>query len=476
MGARTLRLIPRPPEIGPNDGFVPENDIFGYKDFGVKLTNLICSHEGSLVVALDGPWGSGKSTFIKQWTGHLRNNQVPVVVFDTFASDYQEDPFIALVAEINAFSEEVLKTEKEHLTKFTGVATKVGKALLPVAAKVAFRATTLGLANASDFDGVGDSFKEAVSDVADKVGSFGEAYIRQRLTESHAERDATLQFRETLSQLSKAISDQIQSGDDESEAIDCEDGSGKRTPPLVVIVDELDRCRPDFAVKTLERVKHLFAVDNVCFLMVGHFGQVEAAVRGLYGNETNAKLYLEKFYDIRANLPEMNISGDNRRKKYIKYLWDQLKLKTSDHFYNNDMVDLLDLFSEKFSIELRSIEKIISNIAIFLSAANERTFRVVPIAVGLAIMRHVSPNKFSKVTRGRLTWPEAEKLFLLDEKSEDYDFVFFGRWWQFCTASELPDVDWVRELQSITTNFRDRRDIPKLLAGRIDGIHISPDR
>ena len=53
-----------------------------------------------MVIALDGPWGSGKSVYVKQWAGFLREKDAPVIYFDAFSNDHYEDAFLALAAQI----------------------------------------------------------------------------------------------------------------------------------------------------------------------------------------------------------------------------------------------------------------------------------------------------------------------------------------------------------------------------------------
>ena len=67
-----MRLTPQEPEIPEVGGFTDANDIFGYRDFADRLANLVQNIDEPLVIALDGPWGSGKSVFVKQWAGLLR--------------------------------------------------------------------------------------------------------------------------------------------------------------------------------------------------------------------------------------------------------------------------------------------------------------------------------------------------------------------------------------------------------------------
>lgn len=60
--------------------------------------------------------------------------------------------------------------------------------------------------------------------------------------------------------------------------------------PFVVIIDELDRCRPSFALEFLERIKHLFAAENVVFVLFWNANSICESVRHSYGQGTNAEL------------------------------------------------------------------------------------------------------------------------------------------------------------------------------------------
>jgi len=59
-------------------------------------------------------------------------------------------------------------------------------------------------------------------------------------------------------------------------------------------VDELDRCRPDFALGLLERIKHLFDVEGIAFVLLVNRSQIEGYIRTVYGN-ADAEAYLLKF-------------------------------------------------------------------------------------------------------------------------------------------------------------------------------------
>ena len=109
------------------------------------------------------------------------------------------------------------------------------------------------------------------------------------------ERVALVAFREALTVLANQLSRTVPpavAALPAGEAHAAQQGQG----PLVIIIDELDRCRPLFALSLLERVKHLFLVEGVSFVFVTNMPQIEAVVAGTYGANTDAKIYLEKFF------------------------------------------------------------------------------------------------------------------------------------------------------------------------------------
>lgn len=82
-----------------------ETDFLNRKPFADKLSKLIDKFETPFVVALDGPWGSGKSFFLKRWVGHHQESHkddTVVVYLDAFELDYLDEPMVALVSEISA--------------------------------------------------------------------------------------------------------------------------------------------------------------------------------------------------------------------------------------------------------------------------------------------------------------------------------------------------------------------------------------
>ena len=77
--------------------------------------------------------------------------------------------------------------------------------------------------------------------------------------------------------------------------------------PFIFIIDELDRCRPNYAVSILEQIKHFFSVPNIIFVLSIDKNQLGSAVKGVYGSDSlNSEEYLRKFIDLEYSIPEPN--------------------------------------------------------------------------------------------------------------------------------------------------------------------------
>lgn len=76
---------------------------------------------------------------------------------------------------------------------------------------------------------------------------------------------------------------------------------------LVVFIDELDRCKPSYAVKLLERIKHYFSNDRITFVFSVNIYELQHTIRKFYGDNFNGGRYLDRFFDLRISLPPVNL-------------------------------------------------------------------------------------------------------------------------------------------------------------------------
>lgn len=115
---------------------------------------------------------------------------------------------------------------------------------------------------------------------------------------------------------------------------------------LIFFIDELDRCKPDYAVRLLERIKHYFDDDRVTFVFSVDLAQLQCTVKKYYGKNFNATKYLDKFFDLHIDLPTVNID------EYLQY-----KLQFFGHHYYYDITCATVI--KYFHFSLRETERFI---------------------------------------------------------------------------------------------------------------------
>jgi energy-coupling factor transporter ATP-binding protein EcfA2 len=446
-----MRLTPPPPEIGETDGFKKEHDLFGLAEFGERLANLVCRLDEPLVIALDGEWGSGKSTFVRQWAGLLGQRDVPVILFDAFANDHQEDAFISLAGEIAALAQAGTKQDGAAVDNFVDKAKKVGRVLAPLAVRASMRAVTLGLLAAEDLEGLQDFIRETGAD----TGAMTERLVEERLKQAEADRNTLEAFRQSLRVLAGELGSPARADPDTRK-------------PLVFIIDELDRCKPPFALNLLERVKHLFSVENVYFVLVAHVPQLEAAIRGSYGLDVfDARTYLEKFFHLRIALPEPDPRPPDRTSRYLGYLWQVMGLH--DQSGQTGLANL----GRVYGLSLRTLERVAAYVALVYAATSERNFREACLVVGLCVMRQIKPDLFTKARSGALRWAEARDFLRLDEWSNENAREYYELWWRYVTEETLPNEPWVRPVESALFGYTMDRDmILPIICNYVENLYI----
>lgn len=260
-----------------------EDDLWDRKRLGVQLTNYVDRLQCGAVLALDARWGEGKTWFVRHWQTHLEDKNHNVIYLDAFANDYLDDPFLVVTSEItNTLSKD--KKTKRKVKKLIDLSASVGTALLPSLPKIAL---TLGLhlVGAGFLGGILQQGYENAQDEIDKLSDETSDRIKESIQEKIAGHEAE---KKTLEEFKKHLAQTVE----------------KLDKPLVFIIDELDRCRPDFAIRLIERIKHFFDIPKIVFVLVMNKPQLLQSVKSFYGydSEMNGD-YLEKFVDFTVHLP-----------------------------------------------------------------------------------------------------------------------------------------------------------------------------
>ena len=239
----------------------------------------------SIVIALDGRWGSGKTFFVKQCAllinaknslsnidkdiaesilkvakqsnsfEGLTDNKLLAVYFDGWENDSNEDPILALIYRI--VQQLDLKTNGFDLNHLVHILGTIGDAIT-------------GRPITSVFECLNER------NIFDEI-------------RKHEDLETTIKkfFEEILFE---------------------------KAEQLIIFVDELDRCRPSYAVRLLERIEHYFINDRITFVFSVNLEQLQHTIKNFYGNDFDACRYLDRFFDLRLSLPPINTT------KYYNYL------------------------------------------------------------------------------------------------------------------------------------------------------------
>lgn len=381
-------------QIADDCGFSSEVDIFKRAGFGERLANLVENSSGNPVIALDSGWGEGKSTFIKMWRGYLSNHreqEITSIYFDAFENDYQKDPFLTLASEIYQL---ISSDDKEKQTEFREKATRAVKSLARGALKVTVKAATAGIVDGSAVD---SAEKEISNLVANQVDDL----VKERF--QHAEKDklALKAFKDHLSEFVSEINND---------------------KPIVFIIDELDRCRPDFALNLLEQLKHLFSVKGITFLLVTNRSQLEESIKAKYGQGIDPINYLHKFINVWLSMPRSSTEYNDHGYQFLQYALKAMK-DENEEIVNNDVVTVLNDIVKFYQPSFREIERVLSYFSIINNMLG--TTRYLPdyqymIAI-VCYLKACKPNSLKSIN-GKLDYNTVIKESRLNELTVDGSF------------------------------------------------------
>lgn len=388
-----MKLFPEDPvfvigEVGfdTKDASGRPYDVLGRKPLGQKLTDLVERINQPLVIALDGGWGCGKSYFLKLWTGAHKlelGGKAEVIYFDAFEHDYLDDPLVSLVS--------ALTDEQAHKAWSKTAIDKVKKAAFPLirlGLRLGAAAATMG---ATEVVGpVADAVVEKISEATDKT-------INQFWKEEAGRIAAMKAFREAMEELTKPT----------------EVGGAPRK--VVFIVDELDRCRPDYALTLLEIIKHFFAVPNVHFILGANLFALQNSVKARYGEGIDARLYLQKFIHITMSFPQQrDYEGNRVWAAYFDYITRAMEIPEPPA---RSMKRSLRVYDRANDISLRDVQRIVTRLALLPADAENYPHNYLEVSMSALLMFIMMPQKYSLLRANRAVLDDVMDLLSLRSAS-----------------------------------------------------------
>ena len=255
--SQVLKLLELP--VSPDNPW--SDDMLGRVEIATRLTKLMLQQSIPLTVSVHGTWGTGKTFLLRRWQKDLEKEGFSAIYFNAWEDDFCDDPLLAIIGQLSEYFRE------GHLSN---LASKLAQIAVPLLAK-----NVLGVLNKT----TGLTLDIEVQ----------KEYERDLLKEYREQRATKDELKKQLTTVALSVVE-------------------KTGHPLVFIIDELDRCRPTFAIELLERVKHIFDVPNLMFVFGINRDELSKSLQSVYG-EIDSNVYLRRFFDFEFNLPEVESRG-----------------------------------------------------------------------------------------------------------------------------------------------------------------------
>lgn len=292
-------------------------DLIGYLE-SVAGRPPIREDSHAHVLAVDTAYGHGKTFFLRRLDRHLKATEHVSAYVDAWVDDLEDQPMVALAATLDRALEPWTKRHGAVADGLADFKSKAGRVARIVGIGLAKRgagflitqgaAEALGdeLAKASDAtqDRVEDALKDGGATLVEDVTTA----LAPAMTPSMEARIA--RFREGQAAI-QAMKDSLTC------VVEALVEAGMKLP-ITIIVDELDRCRPSYAIKVLEEIKHLFDVQGVAFVLGIHGRQLGHSVSAAYGQSFDGAAYLRRFFNRRYSLKVAPLTT------LVRHLIDQL--------------------------------------------------------------------------------------------------------------------------------------------------------
>lgn len=255
-------------------------DVSGLEaDLAKDLMGMIVEQERPLTVCLNGKWGTGKTFFLTRLVETYKNDGGTALYYNAWQDDFLDDPLVSIISQLdctNISSAAFAAVKKVARPLLAGVGWGIAKKIV---SQVAKNKLGIDIADLSIADADAIAGRDALDDY-------------KALNASRAE------LREAISDLAMA-------------------NWKDHHYPLLFVIDELDRCRPTFAIEVLERIKHIFSVDHLVFVIGADKLQLSESIRSVYGN-IDVQDYLNRFFDLELHLAEVS------REAFVDRLWAYL--------------------------------------------------------------------------------------------------------------------------------------------------------
>ncbi len=351
----------------------------------------------------------------------LAEKGIPSVYVDAFAQDYIADPFEALCSTFVLAARNADKEDTDEFRVFTDRAVGVGKRLLPTLAKIGIKAATVGLVGTSEIDAV----QTALDASADAASDAVEERLRTILKD-HSE------LEHSFAGLRLAITNLVVSIDPPTDETS--------SPRLVIVLDELDRCRPAFAVGLLEIIKHFFRAENVHFVIVTNRRSLTRSFAAVHNLGDEADEYLGKFYDFTIQIALLSDAyGRQYLRQYVWQVFADVIREAQPTQFSHSLKEMCVTLAFAHGLSLRQINSYVLTASLCVSSMAGQQEVSAMLVAHLILMKVVRPDLYAKAKSGTLGWQEMREVIPqqdLDDYNSEHVFNVFG----YFLALKLDDV------------------------------------
>lgn len=320
---------------------------------GEVFSRIVTSDTKAKVITVEAGFGQGKSVFMDAWAKHLTNEGEAVIEFDAWKSDHSDDPLMAFAGALmakmpNDISDELLKKVRAGAWTLGGI---LAKGAASWVLREGAEDLTEWVSGLSDDEDLSKTLTTLTGEATGDVSSATKKALVAQIVKEHARQ-------KQLPDQLKALCEALQK--------DQENPKGR----VIVMIDELDRCRPDYAIGLLEAIKHLFEVEGFIFVLMVNNDQIERTAAHLYGTTTNTEPYLSKFVDYRLRLPLDDADREDFAKWRAKQI-DFTPVNNAPHFSKKSFIESAGELARSSVFSLRQLDRIMLNVDVALKCLEE---------------------------------------------------------------------------------------------------------
>ena len=301
--------------------------------------------KGGYPISLNAQFGNGKTTFLKMFEHFVKTEKgqeqsYNTIFINAWKLDFYGEPVITILSEfVNHLEQKQKKQQQEKQKKSSSKTNDIidkAKGAIGVLAQYKLTKVSLNIANQVVQNKIGINLKNVAEVHYSKNNTKSSKEQEQYLSLGKSVFQEFNQREKAIKQVKEIISSYI------------------KTNRLLIIVDELDRARPDYAVHFLEDMKHFFDIENVVFLVAVNKQQMEATVKCLYGQDLDFSGYYRKFFKLEIALPDpyeeaQRLVDDLIKKTNVKYRQDHRGYRVANSY----------LACKMFQLTLREVEEFV---------------------------------------------------------------------------------------------------------------------